>query len=565
MTAAQPYVAVSRRALDLEDYISVARRHVGWIAGPTFAGLVVSIVVVCCLPNVYEAKAVMQIQPSSISESLIQSTTSQQLNERIQQMKTNIESRQSLAAIINDPRLNLYKEERNKEPLEDVEDEMRAAIQITTNPDSVTRKGASVFSIVFRYKTKKGAQDTVNTLITKFIDESSSSQRDQQTTISEFFGDELNQAKANLEKQQEALTKFRKENDGRLPEQEASNLESLRSLGTQISSINQDLNRLANERVQLEAQVTTLDNQLKLSASLAEEADSIPAPTSVVARQNDDLAAVNKQIDSLQLQLQMQKQTYKPNTPEIRGSERSLKTLQERRDQILADQTKRQADEAAQTKPAAQKKTNYTALARQEGLQGEIRKFQALLHNNETDRDLRLKQLETATRQSEDYRSRLTATYTLQAPYLDLRRDYDAAAEKYEKYQKQKDLTSQSAALIERRATEYLSLLDAPTIPQKPVSPQRPLIIGGGFALSLVLGFALAGLQEARDASLKNLKDVRAYTNLPVLCSIPLLENTLLVKRKRRITALAWSAAVIVGLMAVGGAFFYYSSVISNT
>ena len=36
MTAAQPYIAVSRRPLDLEDYINVARRHSGWIAGPDF-------------------------------------------------------------------------------------------------------------------------------------------------------------------------------------------------------------------------------------------------------------------------------------------------------------------------------------------------------------------------------------------------------------------------------------------------------------------------------------------------------------------------------------------------
>jgi len=49
------------------------------------------------------------------------------------------------------------------------------------------------------------------------------------------------------------------------------------------------------------------------------------------------------------------------------------------------------------------------------------------------------------------------------------------------------------------------------------------------------------------------------------LCSIPLLENTLLVKRKRRITALAWSAAVVIGILAVCGALFYYYSVIYIT
>jgi hypothetical protein len=56
---------------------------------------------------------------------------------------------------------------------------------------------------------------------------------------------------------------------------------------------------------------------------------------------------------------------------------------------------------------------------------------------------------------------------------------------------------------------------------------------------------------------LKNLKDVRAYTNMPVLSSIPLLENALLVRRKRRLIWLAWSSAIIVGFILMGGAVYY--------
>ena len=68
----------------------------------------------------------------------------------------------------------------------------------------------------------------------------------------------------------------------------------------------------------------------------------------------------------------------------------------------------------------------------------------------------------------------------------------------------------------------------------------------------------MAGIKEMKDTSLKNLKDVRAYTNLPVLSSIPLLENALLVRRKRRLFWLAWSAAVIIGTVAMSGSMYYY-------
>ena len=58
--------------------------------------------------------------------------------------------------------------------------------------------------------------------------------------------------------------------------------------------------------------------------------------------------------------------------------------------------------------------------------------------------------------------------------------------------------------------------------------------------------------------SLKNLKDVRAYTNLPVLSSVPLLENALLVRRKRRLAWLAWSSAIIIGTVLMSGAMYYH-------
>jgi hypothetical protein len=61
-----------------------------------------------------------------------------------------------------------------------------------------------------------------------------------------------------------------------------------------------------------------------------------------------------------------------------------------------------------------------------------------------------------------------------------------------------------------------------------------------------------------KDTSLKNLKDVRAYTNLPVLSSVPLLENALLVRRKRRLFWLAWSASFIFGTLAMSASMYYH-------
>jgi hypothetical protein len=112
--------------------------------------------------------------------------------------------------------------------------------------------------------------------------------------------------------------------------------------------------------------------------------------------------------------------------------------------------------------------------------------------------------------------------------------------------------------LDEHEMGERLDILDPANVPEKPAEPNRYEIAAAGIGLGLMAGLALAGAKEAKDTSLKNLKDVRAYTNLPVLSSIPLLENGLLVRRKRRLFWLAWTSAVMVGVAAMAASMYYY-------
>src|SRR5262249_4029692 len=105
---------------------------------------------------------------------------------------------------------------------------------------------------------------------------------------------------------------------------------------------------------------------------------------------------------------------------------------------------------------------------------------------------------------------------------------------------------------------ENLKVLDPASDPQAPSEPNRLQMATIGTGLGLMLGVVLASAKEMKNTSLKNLKNVRAYTNLPVLSSIPLLENALLVRRKRRLLWLAWSSAVIIGSIAMAGSTYYY-------
>jgi succinoglycan biosynthesis transport protein ExoP len=544
------YVAISRRALDLEDYVDVARRHMVWIAGPVFAGLVISIVVAFMVQNTYISQATLQITPAQISESIVKTTSNQALSERINEMEQEILSRASLSSIITDPRLDLYKSERASGTLEDVIETMKNR-DIRIQVDSVPgERRASALSISFAYRDRVKAHDTVQTLITKLVEANLNSQRTQQQMVGSLVHDLLSEAKAKLDKLDEEMNRFRAENAGKLPEQESLNMAQMTSLQQRLSSINDALNRDAQDRVQIDARLATLENQKALSESLDNETD-VSAPA---LRQNERLIDMNKRIADTETSLAQLRQTYKPSFPDIRDAEGRLDILRRQRDELQKQQDEDQAKPVA----APKKAINFKRAEAVSNLDAQISAAQALAKALEMRVVTEKKDQDTAAKQLETYQTRLAATSGIEAKYADLMHESQQAREKYQVLQNNQQLAEQNGELLSRQAAEHLDVLDPPSLPTQPAQPKRWMYIGGGTAAGFILGLALAGLQEAKDTSLKNLKDVRAYTNLPVLSSIPLLENTILVRRKRRVAYLAWSAAVIVGILAVSASLYYH-------
>ena len=573
-TAQNGYVAISRRALDLEDYVDVARRHVSWIVGPTFAGIVIATVTAFLLPNSYISTAEMQITPAQISQSIVATTINQQLTERIQQMENEILSRTSLSGQIQDPRLDLYKSERQNKPLEDVIEEMRSRdvrIQIVSLPGDERRR-ASAFTVSFSYPDRLKAQQTVQALITKFNDANQTSQRTQQDVVKSFVSDSLAEAKANLDKLDEELTKFRVANQGKLPEQSSLNMAQLAALQNQANAINDALNRLSQSKVQLETHQQTQKSQQEMLTMFDKDVNALDLatpPSQLVRRQNERILALDKVIVEMESQLNQLHLVYRSTYPDIRDTENRLAVLRKESDDLKAAQDSAEAaqkDTESKALAEAQKKqadaskkvTNYAMAKSVADLQGQIDATAAQLQALEMERANRAKEQERVEKQITGYQEKLAATSGIEAMYADLVRDERTAAEKYQSLQAKQQLTDQNGELLQRKAGENLDVLDPPSLPVQPYKPNRWMIVGAGTAIAFVLGLALAGVQEAKDTSLKNLKDVRAYTNLPVLSSIPLLENTIVVRRKRRMTYLVWSACVIIGGVAVAAALYYH-------
>ncbi|MEX2263982.1 MAG: GNVR domain-containing protein [Bryobacteraceae bacterium] len=537
------YIGVSRRPLDVEDYIDIARRHWGWIAGPAFASLVIAVVVAFLWPNTYVSYAVMRITPAQIPERIVASNFNSQMAERLNSLRQDVTSRESLIAIIQ--KHNLYASELKKRPMEDVVEEMRNKIDIniaTTGRGNQKMVG-SAFHVSFAYHDRRHARNVVNELVSTFMDENLKMRRQQSRLTTNFLGDELKESKETLDRIEAELTEFKTRNIGRLPEETQNNVQAVHSLQVQMASVNDGIGRVQQDKLMLHTQLQNLKRQ----------ASAVVTTSEVAARpeQNDRLAQMSRLVVDLETQLAAMRENYREQHPDVRAAKARIEVVKRERDRMVAAEPK-------QDEGKARSVTDPNAVRMLGEIQSSINTVESQLQVKDLELEERSKAQTRLAEQLQQYQARLMARPANENQYVKLTRDYALAKAEYDRLTMQKGQSEMANKVEERSAGENLELLDPASYPIEPTSPNRVVIIALGICMGLTLGLFLAGAHEVKDSTLKNLKDVRAYSNLNVLSSIPLLENALVVRRKRRIVWVVWSAVVMLGVMAMSGVLYFY-------
>lgn len=545
----ESYSSIERRPMDLEDYIDIVRRHKGWILGPAFAGLVLAVVVAFLWPDTYVSTAMIRVVPAQVPESLVPANVNSALSQRINSMYQTISSRQNLTNLVNT--FNLYPSERNRKPLADVVEQVRKNIRISAvNPlqgGTVRREQEyPAFQISFSYNDRLVAQQVTKQLVSSFMNENARERTQSSVLTTAFLKDQTEAARRDLEALDTRLASFRENFQGRLPEQLATNQVQLNSLEQRVTNLNGSLARISQEKLLLESDLRTLKTQ---------RASLLPAPQlAMERRKNERIASIDREILQQEGRLANFREHYTDAYPEVAKVKAQLKTLESLRQRLIAE------EEAAQESTESQPNTRYDPLFEKESrqLDAAIERLETQLKAKNSEAETYQKDIAATEKRIASVQTRIQAAPASEQQYAELIRDQMLAKHKYEDL-KQKLARSSIAEELERRNQgETLELLDDASLPEAPTEPKRPIILLAGLGLGLIGGMAMAGAREAKDTSLKNLKDVRAYTQLPVLGSIPLLENDLIVQRRRRLMWLAWSTACLVGILIMTAAVFYY-------
>ncbi len=534
-----------RRALDVEDYIDLVRRHKGWIFGPFLFTLVASVVGVYLYPDSYSSQAVIKIVPQQVPQNMVQSAINQQMSDRINSMAQTIMSRTVLTTIINS--FGLYQRERSRMPIEDVIEQMKKNISISPVASSTgTADRIPAFAVSFSYENRLLAQRVVQDLVSRFIDENIRNRSNATFQTTQFIKDQLDDAKKELNAAEDKVASFRMQNNGRLPDQVDSNMRQLAALQSQAAYLSARISSANQEKLQMESNIRIMKDQMSNLTKDATQMQNSPE------RKSQRLVDAEHEVANWENQLAVLRQHYKDSFPDVQNAIARVAGERKKLEEVQAEESAKKVEVLPPTGAAQQ------TVRESRDLEASIRRFQSAIEARDLDLQDSTRELKRVNDLAKGYQGRMETIPLGEKEYADLLRDRDLIKEKFIDLSGKLGKAEIAQEMEGRKQGETLELLDPASLPTSPTEPKRPIVIAIGAGLGLLLGIAIAGAREMKDTSLKNLKDVRAYTQMAILGSVPLLENDFVVRRRRRLAWLGWTTACLAAIVVMSGSVVYY-------
>jgi uncharacterized protein involved in exopolysaccharide biosynthesis len=194
----------------------------------------------------------------------------------------------------------------------------------------------------------------------------------------------------------------------------------------------------------------------------------------------------------------------------------------------------------------------------------EIREMSPMV---ELESQLKVNRIETANRQRTiqdlrarvgEYQARLNRAPVREQQLTDLTRGYDQSRANYDSLLKKKNDSELATSLERRQQGEHFRILDPPSLPTKPYSPNRLKLCGIGLFLGLVLGAAVSAGAEVLDGRIYSDHELKKLVPVDVISEIPNLVTGEEAARQQNKAWLGWVAAglLFAGILA-GFAFSY--------
>lgn len=462
--------------LTLFDYLSIIRRRAAYMIAIFAAGLLVAIAVAILMPKTYRATGTILVESAQVSDNIVASSIRNKFDERIGTIKQRVLTRENLLHFAD--KYGLFKDKRASLTTTELLEKIKERIEIET-VTSDSRSGGwqaqptIAFEMSFIDPDPEVALQVANELISMFLDWNVRLRTEGATETTQFLTQESDRLKAEVDRIEERISAYKRQNSDNLPEQ--------LSLRTTM------LSRAENDLYAVERDMRSASEELR---SL--EAEELAARRGVSDDPTQTLMALKAEYNKLSA-------IYTESHPDIRSLKRKIEAL----------------ENPASTTDSTDITANVSSLTAYK-IKAKIDSVNARIASLEQQK-IMLKAKISQNEHAMELTPRVAQGLEI------LVRERNSAQQKYEELLGKKMTAKISENLESENKSERFTLIEPPTLPEKPYKPNPKKIFAMGLFLAIGCAVGVAAVLEMIDKRVRGAEALAHILGYRPLVVIPFL------------------------------------------
>ena len=529
---------------------------------------IVTPLVVSRIPSIYKAEAVILVDSQKIPDRYVSSTVVTDAQDRLATISQQILSSGRLQKVIED--LDLYHKERQTHYMEEILAMMRLDTEVT--PEKAMNGRTASFRVSYQGPEPAVVAQVANKIASLYVEENLKTREIQAQGTSEFIETQLKDAKQKLDGLEVAVSQYKLQHNGELPQQEGSLNGILSRLGVALEANRDALNRAQQQKAMLQDALSVASDSETIQ--LSEQArDLEPVASAPVAPPfpSSTLEPKRKKSEELQAQLNDLRLRYSDSYPDV-------KRLRIRLEEAKLEEERKSAQEPPYVEPSHQtlvagaqkpKPKRLTDSPELNQTRERIASLKSQLDLTNQELDVRKKEQQRILGDISVYQSRVNSLPIREQEMAGLTRDYEITKANYRSLLDKKIAAEMATDMERREKSERFTIVDPARVPARPFKPKREMLDIGGSLIGLALGLALGLGREFQEATLLGewelpagpsvlgrLPYIEITPNSPILPSDKSDQSNGKRSRRVRLAILSTALASVLALIAVAGLHF---------
>ena len=482
---------------------------IAWLVGIAGAYAILT------MPDEYRVESRVQIDTQSMLQPLLADLAIEpNLEARIQVLTATILNRENLERIAaeNDLLLRARTEAEEDRIIERLRNEI---IIDQTRRDQIYR-------VSYQSDSPQRTRGVVQSVLDLLLEEATGMTMDDAASATEFLERQVDDYEDRLQRAEERLAQFKRENVGMLPDQGG------RDYYQRLRATEDQLEELESQKRTAERRINSIQEQLTALRTGQEQPD--PAADPRVQALDEEIRESRNRLDELLLR-------YTEQHPDVRNLEAQIERREERREQLLADGGDQQGTRVIETNPVFQE-----LQIRLNDWQGEVAALETQIEEQSDRKERLLSQVDEIT----EVETRLN----------DLTRTYEVTRERYQTLVSRLSTAEMTAQADISGGQMDMRLVDPPRTPQEPDGPPRALFLLAMVPVSFGIGGGFAFLLHQTRPVFQTRELLADITGRPVLGSVSLVMTRRQKQMKLGAITIFGLAAMTLVAAAVGAAAF---------